>query len=160
VQHSIVVTTPTCRPFNLTAGVIVLDVHGHIQSGNLAPRASLRALHDFQSQLGQVPGLEIFAKGMFWRSLPTTSALWPRRYTGSNRLIRMAPDTAPGDNAITLIARGAKMPGTEGIPAGVRRHFRICVRPARTGLGEVVRRLAHEIKNCSRPSSCRPSGWK
>ncbi|MEO5607235.1 MAG: HAMP domain-containing protein, partial [Polaromonas sp.] len=49
---------------NLTAGVIVLDVRGRLQSSNPGASRILRApLHDYHGQpLGEVPGLEDFAK--------------------------------------------------------------------------------------------------
>ena len=101
---------------NLTAGVIVLDVRGNIQTSNPGATRILRAsLQDFQGQsLGQVPGLEDFAQDVLAQfadylnaSTPQTEAHWQQSF----ELHGAAHGSS--DNAITLIARGAKMPGTE-----------------------------------------------
>ncbi|UUZ70424.1 PAS domain-containing protein [Polaromonas sp. P2-4] len=109
---------------NLTAGVIVLDVRGRIQSSNPGAtrilRAPLAAWHG--KSLGEVPGLEVFAKGVLAQfsnylhdklgdqqseSAPHALEQWQQSFE-----LNAAMPGSP-DNAITLIARGAKMPGTE-----------------------------------------------
>ena len=134
---------------NLTAGVIVLDVHGRIQSSNPGATRILRApLHDFQNQpLGQVPGLEIFAKDVlaqfadYLSNAAQTLAHWQQSFE-----LHGAGHGA-SDNAITLIARGAKMPGTEEYLLVFDDISDMVSAQRAQAWGEVARRLAHEIKN-------------
>ena len=134
---------------NLTAGVIVLDVGGHIQSSNPGATRILRApLHDFQGQpLGQVPGLELFAKDVlaqfadYLSNAAQTLAHWQQSFElhGAGH--------GSSDNAITLIARGAKMPGTEEYLLVFDDISDMVSAQRAQAWGEVARRLAHEIKN-------------
>ena len=134
---------------NLTAGVIVLDVHGRIQSSNPGATRILRApLHDFQGQsLGQVPGLEIFAKDVlaqfadYLSNAAQTLAHWQQSFE------LHGAEYAASDNAITLIARGAKMPGTEEYLLVFDDISDMVSAQRAQAWGEVARRLAHEIKN-------------
>ena len=134
---------------NLTAGVIVLDVHGRIQSSNPGATRILRApLHDFQSQpLGQVPGLEIFAKDVlaqfadYLSTAAQTLAHWQQSFE------LHGAGYGASDNAITLIARGAKMPGTEEYLLVFDDISDMVSAQRAQAWGEVARRLAHEIKN-------------
>jgi nitrogen fixation/metabolism regulation signal transduction histidine kinase len=134
---------------NLTAGVIVLDEHGHIQSSNPGATRILRApLHDFQSQpLGQVPGLEIFAKDVlaqfadYLSTAAQTLAHWQQSFE------LHGDGYGASDNAITLIARGAKMPGTEEYLLVFDDISDMVSAQRAQAWGEVARRLAHEIKN-------------
>ncbi len=134
---------------NLTAGVIVLDVHGRIQSSNPGATRILRApLHDYQGQpLGQVPGLELFAKDVlaqfadYLSNAAQTLAHWQQSFE-----LHGAGHGA-SDNAITLIARGAKMPGTEEYLLVFDDISDMVSAQRAQAWGEVARRLAHEIKN-------------
>ena len=134
---------------NLTAGVIVLDVHGRIQSSNPGASRILRApLHDYQAQaLGQVPGLELFAKDVlaqfadYLSNAAQTLAHWQQSFE-----LHGAGHGA-SDNAITLIARGAKMPGTEEYLLVFDDISDMVSAQRAQAWGEVARRLAHEIKN-------------
>ena len=134
---------------NLTAGVIVLDVHGRLQSSNPGATRILRApLHDYQGQpLGQVPGLEIFAKDVlaqfadYLSNAAQTLAHWQQSFE-----LHGAGHGA-SDNAITLIARGAKMPGTEEYLLVFDDISDMVSAQRAQAWGEVARRLAHEIKN-------------
>ncbi|MDB5885988.1 MAG: multi-sensor signal transduction histidine kinase [Polaromonas sp.] len=134
---------------NLTAGVIVLDVHGHIQSSNPGASRILRApLHDYQARLlGDVPGLEVFAKDVlaqfadYLSNATQTLAHWQQSFE-----LHGAGHGA-SDNAITLIARGAKMPGTEEYLLVFDDISDMVSAQRAQAWGEVARRLAHEIKN-------------
>ncbi|WP_426148998.1 ATP-binding protein [Polaromonas sp. DSR2-3-2] len=134
---------------NLTAGVIVLDVQGRIQSSNPGATRILRApLHDYHGQpLGQVPGLELFAKDVlaqfadYLSNAAQTLAHWQQSFE-----LHGAGHGA-SDNAITLIARGAKMPGTEEFLLVFDDISDMVSAQRAQAWGEVARRLAHEIKN-------------
>jgi len=143
---------------NLTAGVIVLDVHGRIQSSNPGAtrilRAPLAAWHG--KSLGEIPGLEVFAKGVLAQfshylsdklgdqqgeSAPHALEQWQQSFE-----LNAAMPGSP-DNAITLIARGAKMPGTEEFLLVFDDVSEMVSAQRAQCWGEVARRLAHEIKN-------------
>ncbi len=139
---------------NLTAGVIVLDGSGHIQSSNPGAtrilRAPLAAYHG--KLLGQVPGLEIFGKDVQFQfadflsdssrdNAPHGLEQWQQSFE-----LNAATAGAP-DNAITLIARGAKLPGTEEFLLVFDDVSEMVSAQRAQAWGEVARRLAHEIKN-------------
>jgi len=135
---------------NLTAGVIVLDVRGHIQSSNPGAtrilRAPLAAYHG--KSLGEVPGLEVFAKDVLAQfadylnnNAPHGLEHWQQSFE-----LKAAVPGAP-DHAITLIARGAKMPGTEEFLLVFDDISEMVSAQRAQAWGEVARRLAHEIKN-------------
>nr|WP_240523326.1 ATP-binding protein [Polaromonas sp. AER18D-145] len=134
---------------NLTAGVMVLDLKGRIQTSNPGAtrilRVPLAAYHG--RSLSDIPGLEVFAQGV--------QAQFDA-YFGENQLhdvehwqqsfeLNAAQPGAP-DNAITLIARGAKMPGSECLLVFDDVSEMVSAQRAQAW-GEVARRLAHEIKN-------------
>ena len=136
---------------NLTAGVIVLDIHGHIQSSNPGAtrvlRSPLAAYHG--KSLGEVPGLEVFA-----RDVQVQFADFLSDGTGPHGLEQWQQsfelnEAMPGspDNGITLIARGAKMPGTEEFLLVFDDVSEMVSAQRAQAWGEVARRLAHEIKN-------------
>ncbi len=136
---------------NLTAGVIVLDINGNIQSSNPGATRILRAplaAHHGRS-LGDIPGLETFArdvKTQFADFLgdaggPHGLEQWQQSFE-----LNTAMTGAP-DNAITLIARGAKMPGTEEFLLVFDDVSEMVSAQRAQAWGEVARRLAHEIKN-------------
>jgi len=135
---------------NLTAGVIVLDVRGHIQSSNPGATRILRApLADYQGKsLGEVPGLELFAKEVLARFADTLSdnALQGPEHWQQSFELHAAEHGAPA-NAITLIARGAKMPGTEEFLLVFDDISEMVSAQRAQAWAEVARRLAHEIKN-------------
>ncbi len=136
---------------NLTAGVIVLDVAGRIQSSNPGAtrilRAPLAAFHG--KSLAEVPGLEMFAKDVKAQFLdfisdshaPHGLEQWQQSFE-----LNAAMPGSP-DNAITLIARGAKMPGTEEFLLVFDDVSEMVSAQRAQAWGEVARRLAHEIKN-------------
>ena len=101
---------------NLTAGVVVLDVMGRIQSSNPGATRILRVpLAAYQGKLlAEVPGLQMFAaevKTQFDDFLSDDHSAHGEQWQQSFELNAAEPGAL--DNATTLIARGAKMPGTE-----------------------------------------------
>ena len=140
---------------NLTAGVIVLDVRGRIQSSNPGATRILRvplAAHHGKL-LAEIPGLEGFAKDVQVQfsdflsdanrsnGAPHGQEQWQQSFE-----LNAAMPGAP-DNAITLIARGAKMPGTEEFLLVFDDVSEMVSAQRAQAWGEVARRLAHEIKN-------------
>ena len=134
---------------NLTAGVMVLDLQGRIQTSNPGAtrilRAPLAAYHG--RPLGDIPGLETFAKGVqaqfdayFGENTLHGIEHWQQSFE-----LNTAQPGSP-DNAITLIARGAKMPGSECLLVFDDVSEMVSAQRAQAW-GEVARRLAHEIKN-------------
>ena len=134
---------------NLTAGVMVLDRKGHIQSSNPGAtrilRAPLAAYHG--RSLSEVPGLQVFAQGVqtqfdayFGENLLHGMAHWQQSFE-----LNAAQPGSP-DNTITLIARGAEMPGSECLLVFDDVSEMVSAQRAQAW-GEVARRLAHEIKN-------------
>ena len=136
---------------NLTAGVIVLDVRGRIQSSNPGATRILRAplaAHHGQS-LGEIPGLDGFAKDVRAQFADFLSeAQGPHGFEQWQQSFQLNA-AMPGspDNAITLIARGAKMPGTEEFLLVFDDVSEMVSAQRAQAWGEVARRLAHEIKN-------------
>ncbi len=140
---------------NLTAGVIVLDVRGRIQSSNPGAtrilRAPLAAHHG--KLLAEIPSLEGFAKEVQAQfsdflsdansshGAPHGQEQWQQSFE-----LNAAMPGAP-DNAITLIARGAKMPGTEEFLLVFDDVSEMVSAQRAQAWSEVARRLAHEIKN-------------
>ena len=134
---------------NLTAGVMVLDLTGRIQTSNPGATRILRVpLAAYQGRtLGEVPGLEVFAQGVqaqfdtyFGENLLHGIEHWQQSFE-----LNAAQPGMP-DNAITLIARGAKMPGNECLLVFDDVSEMVSAQRAQAW-GEVARRLAHEIKN-------------
>ena len=147
---------------NLTAGVIVLDIRGRIQSSNPGAtrilRAPLAAWHG--KFLGEVPGLEGFAKDVQTQfsnfmndkhselqadGSTAGQAHGQEQWQQSFELNTAMPGSP--DNALTLIARGAKMSGTEEFLLVFDDVSEMVSAQRAQAWGEVARRLAHEIKN-------------
>ena len=136
---------------NLTAGVIVLDAQGRIQSSNPGAtrilRAPMAAYHG--RLLGEVPGLDLFAKDVNAQfadflndvNVPHGLEQWQQSFE-----LNTAMPGSP-DHAITLIARGAKMPGAEEFLLVFDDVSEMVSAQRAQAWGEVARRLAHEIKN-------------
>ena len=134
---------------NLTAGVVVLDSQGCLQSVNPGAARILRtplALH-MGAPLAAVPGLEEFSTGVlqqFERFLsdqtPHEGGYWQQSFELS------ANGTTPFDEGITLIARGALLPNNERLLVFDDVSEMVSAQRAKAW-GEVARRLAHEIKN-------------
>jgi nitrogen fixation/metabolism regulation signal transduction histidine kinase len=134
---------------NLTAGVMVLDTAGRIQSANPGATRILRvpvAAHEQQSLLA-LPGLTAFAKGV----AEQFSALGAD--TGAHELDHWqksfeihASGQGLSQTGVTLLARGAVLP--DGMRLLVFDDISEIVSAERSqAWGEVARRLAHEIKN-------------
>ncbi|MBA3594173.1 MAG: HAMP domain-containing protein [Polaromonas sp.] len=134
---------------NLTAGVMVLDLHGRIQTSNPGATRILRvplAAHQGQP-LSEVPGMAAFAQGVqaqFDTYFGENTLHGIEHWQQSFELNAAQPGTP--ENAITLIARGAKMPGNECLLVFDDVSEMVSAQRAQAW-GEVARRLAHEIKN-------------
>ena len=138
---------------NLTAGVIVLDPQGVIQSSNPGATRILRVpLAAYEGRrLSELEGLEKFATEVQTRF---DSFLGERSQDGLDHWQQSFELGAgnsglagrQGDNAIVLVARGAKLPGNNRLL--VFDDISEIVSAQRSqAWGEVARRLAHEIKN-------------
>ena len=136
---------------NLTAGVIVLDAQGRIQSSNPGATRILRApMAAYHGQsFGNVPGMGLFAKDVnaqFADFLNDANAPHGLEQWQQSFELNTAMPGSP-DNAITLIARGAKMPDAEEFLLVFDDVSEMVSAQRAQAWGEVARRLAHEIKN-------------
>ncbi len=138
---------------NLTAGVVVLDVHGVIQSSNPGATRILRLpLAAFEGRrLADIDGLQDFAaqvQARFDSFLGERSEDGLDHWQQSFELGAAAPGLPAfqSGHTIVLVARGAKLPGTNRLL--VFDDISEIVSAQRSqAWGEVARRLAHEIKN-------------
>ncbi|MFO1194627.1 MAG: ATP-binding protein [Rhodoferax sp.] len=138
---------------NLTAGVMVLDAQGLIISSNPGATRILRLpLAAFEGRnLAEVEGLQAFGAEVqkrFDAFLGERSEdgldHWQQSFElGGNAAAPGGPDA---DNAITLVARGAMLPGTHRLLVFDDISEIVSAQRAQAW-GEVARRLAHEIKN-------------
>jgi nitrogen fixation/metabolism regulation signal transduction histidine kinase len=138
---------------NLTAGVLVLDAQGVIQSANPGATRILRMpLAAFVGQrLADIEGLQTFGESIqaqFDSFLGTRSEHgldhWQQSFELGNAAAALTGRQA--DNAIILVARGAELPGAARLI--VFDDISEIVSAQRSqAWGEVARRLAHEIKN-------------
>jgi nitrogen fixation/metabolism regulation signal transduction histidine kinase len=139
---------------NLTAGVIVLDEHGFIQTSNPGATRILRApLAAYEGRpLASVEGLEAFGAAV---QQQFDEYMDERRQHGLDHWqesfeLNAAQPGSP-QHAITLVARGAEMPADQ--PGKTERLLvfddisEIVSAQRAQAWGEVARRLAHEIKN-------------
>jgi nitrogen fixation/metabolism regulation signal transduction histidine kinase len=137
---------------NLTAGVIVLSAQGVVRSAN--PGASrilnlpLTALHG--QLLQEMPGMESFGAAV---QAQFADLLLRRDEEGLDHWQQSfelgassAPLHSPFDRALTLVARGAELPGNERLLVFDDISEIVSAQRAQAW-GEVARRLAHEIKN-------------
>jgi nitrogen fixation/metabolism regulation signal transduction histidine kinase len=140
---------------NLTAGVIVLDEAGHIQTTNPGATRILRVpLAAWEGQpLASVDGLQAFGE---WVQQRFDEYMNERRLHGLDHWQQSFELTAgaagsPQQHIVTLVARGAEMPahgGGSGARLLVFDDISEIVSAQRAqAWGEVARRLAHEIKN-------------
>ncbi len=138
---------------NLTAGVMVLDAQGVIQSSN--PGAT-RILHvpmaTFEGRrLADIEGLEKFGEEVQLRFDSFLGAReehgldhWQHSFELGNASAKLVGRQA--DDALILVARGAELPGASRLL--VFDDISEIVSAQRSqAWGEVARRLAHEIKN-------------
>ena len=135
---------------NLTAGVIVLDHQGRVQSANPGATRILRAplAASTGRPLGSLPGLEAFAS-----EVQTQFAEFEgeRREHGLEHWQKSfelygSAGGAVGSDAVSLIARGAALPSGERLLVFDDISEIVSAQRAQAW-GEVARRLAHEIKN-------------
>ncbi len=135
---------------NLSAGVLVLDTQGRIRSSN---PAAARILHlnlaEHQGQaLRDLPDLAEFGQGVQARfetylreAAEHDLAPWQQTFELHGGLAEVQ------DRAVTLIARGARMPGTQECLLVFDDVSEMVSAQRAQAWGEVARRLAHEIKN-------------
>ncbi len=135
---------------NLTAGVMVLDAQGRIISSNPGATRILRAPLAAQigKTLAQVPGLESFGEGVqsqFESYLHEQDDHGQEHWQQSFELYGGVGGAS--QNAVTLIARGTRMPGTQDCLLVFDDVTEVVSAQRAQAWGEVARRLAHEIKN-------------
>ena len=134
---------------NMTAGVIVLDAKGVVQSSNPGAtrilRAPLTAYHG--RALAQVDGLKEFAQNVqaqfdAFQSERAQHGLdhWQQSFE------LHASGTGAQQDVISLVARGAEMPSNDRLLV-FDDVSEIVSNQRAQAWGEVARRLAHEIKN-------------
>ena len=138
---------------NLTAGVMVLDSQGVVQSSNPGATRILRVpLAVFEGhRLTEIEGLETFGEDVqrqFDSFLGTRAEHgldhWQHSFELGNAAGRLIGRQA--EDALILVARGAELPGAKRLL--VFDDISEIVSAQRVqAWGEVARRLAHEIKN-------------
>ncbi len=138
---------------NLTAGVIVLDVRGAIRSSNPGAARILNvSLTDYEGQqLSDIEGLQDFGQAVQTQFADflvqrTEQGLdhWQKSFElggGSTASLH-----GPFDRTLTLVARGAELPGNGRLLVFDDISDIVSAQRAQAW-GEVARRLAHEIKN-------------
>ncbi|MEY4138193.1 MAG: hypothetical protein RLZZ371_375 [Pseudomonadota bacterium] len=138
---------------NLTAGVMVLDADGLVCASNPGATRILRvplAAHQGQS-LAQIEGLQTFGQqvqeqfdNFFSAHSERTLDHWQQSFELGG--IGRALNGRPAHDVITLVTRGAALPGEQRLL--VFDDISEIVSAQRSqAWGEVARRLAHEIKN-------------
>ena len=139
---------------NLTAGVIVLDAKGNIQSSNPGATRILRVpLAVYEGQpLASVAGIEAFGNAVqqqFDEYMNERKQHGLDHWQQSFELNAAQPGSP--QHAITIVARGAEMPADAPGKAARLLVFddisEIVSAQRAQAWGEVARRLAHEIKN-------------
>ncbi len=134
---------------NLTAGVIVLNPQGVIQSSNPGATRILKvpvAVYESQSLL-QMPQLQDFAAGVLqaFDELGTSADVHELDHWQKSFEVH-ASGQGVNQSSVTLLARGAVLP--DGMRLLVFDDISEIVSAERAqAWGEVARRLAHEIKN-------------
>ena len=131
---------------NLTAGVIVFDRHGRIDTVNPGATRIIRLpLSAYRGKrLDEVPGLGGFAPAVWQRFELHASS--PEAGERDHWQDSFELQTAPDRDTLTLLVRGAAMP--QGASLMVFDDITEVVSAQRSeAWSEVARRLAHEIKN-------------
>ena len=138
---------------NLTAGVMVLDAQGVIQSSNPGASRILRVpLAAYEGRrLEDIDGLDGFGQSvqaLFESFLSARSEPGQDHWQHSFDLGKVAVELAgrQASNALVLVARGAELPGTARLLVFDDMSEIVSAQRAQAW-GEVARRLAHEIKN-------------
>jgi nitrogen fixation/metabolism regulation signal transduction histidine kinase len=140
---------------NLTAGVIVLDERGTIQTANPGATRILRVpvAACEGRELASIEGLQAFGTAV---QQQFDEYLNERRHHGLDhwqQSFELGTAGGPGttQNVVTLVARGAEMPAAEPGRSARLLVFddisEIVSAQRAQAWGEVARRLAHEIKN-------------
>ena len=135
---------------NLTAGVIVLDAQGMIQSSNPGATRILRApcAANTERPLGAMPGLEAFAREVQEQFTEFEGERAEHGLDHWQKAFELYGHAGGGvtTDSVSLVARGAALPG--GLRLLVFDDISEIVSAQRAqAWGEVARRLAHEIKN-------------
>ncbi|MBK6853323.1 MAG: HAMP domain-containing protein [Burkholderiales bacterium] len=130
---------------NLTAGVIVFDAQGRIDSVNPGATRILRApLYDWLGQpLSNIPALAGFAEQIEQRRIQAEANSYgePERWQDSFELL-----SEPDHASLTLLVRGAALPADKRLMV-IDDISDIVSAQRSVAWAEVARRLAHEIKN-------------
>ncbi len=130
---------------NLTAGVIVFDAQGHIDSVNPGATRILRApLYEWLGQpLSNIPALAGFAEQIEQRRIQAEANSYgePERWQDSFELL-----SEPDHASLTLLVRGAALPADKRLMV-IDDISDIVSAQRSVAWAEVARRLAHEIKN-------------
>ena len=138
---------------NLTAGVMVLDAQGLIQSSNPSATRILRVpLAACEGRrLAEIEGLQSFGENVqaqFDSFLGERSEHgldhWQQSFELGNAAVGMLG--RPAESALILVARGAELPGSSRLLVFDDISEIVSAQRAQAW-GEVARRLAHEIKN-------------
>ena len=139
---------------NLTAGVIVLDAQGVIQSVNPGATRILRLplAASEGKRLDQIEGLEEFARHVQQQFDRFVEERAEHALDHWQESIELGPPSGSpaagtgGESTITLVARGAELPGKAWLLVFDDISEIVSAQRAQAW-GEVARRLAHEIKN-------------
>ncbi|RYF36606.1 MAG: HAMP domain-containing protein, partial [Comamonadaceae bacterium] len=136
---------------NLTAGVIVLDAQGRIQTSNPGATSILRIplAGSEGRRLAELEGLEAFGAAVQQRFDDFLNDRTQRAADHWQQSFELNPGNvggAPQANTVTLVARGAEMPGDARLLVFDDISEIVSAQRAQAW-GEVARRLAHEIKN-------------
>ena len=138
---------------NLTAGVLVLDASGTIQSANPSAMRILRLSDDPVGQsLAALPGLDGWASGVAaqFRALEADRAAQtitdPAALHWQSSFEVEPNDHAVAQDHVTLLARGALLP-VEGLLLVFDDISDLVSAQRAKAWADVARRLAHEIKN-------------
>ncbi|MFN3376816.1 MAG: ATP-binding protein [Burkholderiaceae bacterium] len=134
---------------NLTAGVVVLDAQGRVQSANPGATRILRApMAAYEGRaLADVPGLEEFSRAVRKQFEGFVGVRDEHQVDHWQQAFEIHPSSGgDGHNATSIVARGAVLP--DGAWLLVFDDISEIVSAQRAkAWGEVARRLAHEIKN-------------
>jgi len=135
---------------NLTSGVVVLAADGRVVSSNPGATRILKLpLAAYEGKhLTDVPGLELFGEAVqsqFSQFLSSRSEHGLDHWQQSFELGGVEIQS-PFERAITLVARGAELPGNQRLLVFDDISEIVSAQRAQAW-GEVARRLAHEIKN-------------
>ena len=137
---------------NLTSGVVVLGIKGEVRSSNPGATRILKvalAAHEGE-QLASLDGLEEFGRAVQSQFSDFVNRRqehgldhWQQSFELRDK---QASTFGPFDRCITLVARGAELPGDARLLVFDDISEIVSAQRAQAW-GEVARRLAHEIKN-------------